>query len=410
MRYLRKKGFRKYVAIPALAFLIFLEMPLTGYATSKKTQQQIDKLKEQQEETKEQLDDASQKKKNLEVAKSRLENYLMELNNQFAVLSEELTALEDQLTAKQEELDETCVELEEARQREEKQYKDMKKRIQFLYENGDMDYITLFLEAESFGDFLNRAEYATELVTYDRKMLEEFQNTKQLIEEKETLLTTEKEELESLQDQVTEKQEEVSQIVQTTGTKINQYSSEIAEAQKLVNEYEGKLEDQKSALDELIAKAKKEEEAAEKKKAQEAKAAAASGNSGSASGSAGNTNNGAVTNVQASELDMLAAIIYCEAGSESYEGQLAVGAVVMNRVRSGSFPNNIMGVIYQSGQFSPVASGRFIIALSQGSATASCRQAAQAAVGGSSNVGGCLYFRRNTGTIDGIVIGNHVFY
>ena len=410
MRYLRKKGFRKYVAIPALAFLIFLEMPLTGYATSKKTQQQIDKLKEQQEETKEQLDDASQKKKNLEAAKSRLENYLMELNNQFAVLSEELTALEDQLTAKQEELDETGVELEEARQREEKQYKDMKKRIQFLYENGDMDYITLFLEAESFGDFLNRAEYATELVTYDRRMLEEFQNTKQLIEEKETLLTTEKEELESLQDQVTEKQEEVSQLVQTTGTKINQYSSEIAEAQKLVNEYEGKLEDQKSALDELIAKAKKEEEAAEKKKAQEAKAAVASGNSGSASGSAGNTNNGAVTNVQASELDMLAAIIYCEAGSESYEGQLAVGAVVMNRVRSGSFPNNIMGVIYQSGQFSPVASGRFIIALSQGSATASCRQAAQAAVGGNSNVGGCLYFRRNTGTIDGIVIGNHVFY
>ena len=410
MRYLRKKGFRKYVAIPALEFLIFLEMPLTGYATSKKTQQQIDKLKEQQEETKEQLDDASQKKKNLEVAKSRLENYLMELNNQFAVLSEELTALEDQLTAKQEELDETGVELEEARQREEKQYKDMKKRIQFLYENGDMDYITLFLEAESFGDFLNRAEYATELVTYDRRMLEEFQNTKQLIEEKETLLTTEKEELESLQDQVTEKQEEVSQLVQTTGTKINQYSSEIAEAQKLVNEYEGKLEDQNSALDELIAKAKKEEEAAEKKKAQEAKAAVASGNSGSASGSAGNTNNGAVTNVQASELDMLAAIIYCEAGSESYEGQLAVGAVVMNRVRSGSFPNNIMGVIYQSGQFSPVASGRFIIALSQGSATASCRQAAQAAVGGNSNVGGCLYFRRNTGTIDGIVIGNHVFY
>lgn len=82
----------------------------------------------------------------------------------------------------------------------------------------------------------------------------------------------------------------------------------------------------------------------------------------------------------------------------------------MNRVRSSSYPNSIMGVIYQSGQFSPVASGRFILALSQGSATSSCRQAAQAAVGGSSNVGGCLSFRRNTGDISGIVIGNHVFY
>ena len=191
--------------------------------------------------------------------------------------------------------------------------------------------------------------------------------------------------------------------MQSTGTKINEYTNEIAQAQKLVDQYEGKLESQQNALDSLIAKAKKEEDEAEKKKA----AAAASKNSNvQTTTSTGTTNNGAASNVQASDLDMLAAIIYCEAGSEGYDGQLAVGAVVMNRVRSSSYPNSIMGVIYQSGQFSPVASGRFILALSQGS----CRQAAQAAVGGSSNVGGCLSFRRNTGDISGIVIGNHVFY
>ena len=174
-----------------------------------------------------------------------------------------------------------------------------------------------------------------------------------------------------------------------------------------MDQYEGKLESQQNVLDSLIAKAKKEEDEAEKKKA----AAAASKNSNvQTTTSTGTTNNGAASNVQASDLDMLAAIIYCEAGSEGYDGQLAVGAVVMNRVRSSSYPNSIMGVIYQSGQFSPVASGRFILALSQGSATSSCRQAAQAAVGGSSNVGGCLSFRRNTGDISGIVIGNHVFY
>lgn len=134
---------------------------------------------------------------------------------------------------------------------------------------------------------------------------------------------------------MTEKQQEVNDLVQSTGTKINEYTNEIAQAQKLVDQYEGKLESQQNALDSLIAKAKKEEDEAEKKKA----AAAASKNSNvQTTTSTGMTNNGAASNVQASDLDMLAAIIYCEAGSEGYDGQLAVGAVVMNRVRSSSYP------------------------------------------------------------------------
>lgn len=397
----------KIVTACVLAVALFLQTGMVGEATSTKTQQQIDSLKKQQQETQDKLDDAESEKKKLEAAKTKLENYLLELNNQFAQLSAELDDLETQLTDKQEELNITEQDLEEAKAKEEQQYADMKKRIQFMYENGNMDYLTLFLQAGSINDFLNQADYASELVAYDRRMLTEFRETKEQIEATEARLQQEKEELETLQAQVTEKQQEVNDLVQSTGTKINEYTNEIDQAQKLVDQYEGKLESQQNALDSLIAKAKKEEDEAEKKKA----AAAASKNSNvQTTTSTGTTNNGAASNVQASDLDMLAAIIYCEAGSEGYDGQLAVGAVVMNRVRSSSYPNSIMGVIYQSGQFSPVASGRFILALSQGSATSSCRQAAQAAVGGSSNVGGCLSFRRNTGDISGIVIGNHVFY
>lgn len=61
----------------------------------------------------------------------------------------------------------------------------------------------------------------------------------------------------------------------------------------------------------------------------------------------------------AADLRLLSAIIYCEAGSESYNGKLAVGIVVMNRVRSGRYPNTVKGVIYQKSQFSPVRSGSF---------------------------------------------------
>ena len=91
-------------------------------------------------------------------------------------------------------------------------------------------------------------------------------------------------------------------------------------------------------------------------------------------------------------------------------GQLAVGAVVINRVLSGVFPDTVVGVVYQKNQFSPVASGRLALALSQNKATASCYQAADEAMAGVTNVGGCVYFRTPIPGLTGIQIGGHIFY
>lgn len=106
---------------------------------------------------------------------------------------------------------------------------------------------------------------------------------------------------------------------------------------------------------------------------------------------------------------LLAALIQCEAGGESYEGQVAVGAVVMNRVRSSAYPDSIHGVIYASGQFTPAMNGKVNTVYESGKIKESCVRAAEEAIAGTSNVGSCTHFRRNNGH-DGIVIGNHVFY
>lgn len=108
---------------------------------------------------------------------------------------------------------------------------------------------------------------------------------------------------------------------------------------------------------------------------------------------------------------LLANLIYCEAGGEPYEGQVAVGSVVINRVLSSVYPDTITGVIYQNKQFSPVASGRLALALAEGRATGSCYQAADAVMKGTTNVGNCVYFRT---PVDGVTpkyrIGGHIFY
>ena len=113
------------------------------------------------------------------------------------------------------------------------------------------------------------------------------------------------------------------------------------------------------------------------------------------------------TSASSSDREFLAGLIYCEAGNQSREGKVAVGAVVLNRVASASFPNSISEVVYQAGQFTPAYSGALASALASG-VPSDCVEAAQAALNGENPVGGALYF--NTGSGTGVKIGAHQFY
>ena len=103
---------------------------------------------------------------------------------------------------------------------------------------------------------------------------------------------------------------------------------------------------------------------------------------------------------------LMAGIIYCEAGNQPYEGKVAVGAVVMNRVASGRFPNSIEEVIYQRGQFTPAMTGKLARVISAGRIPESCFQAARAAMAGETTVGNALYFNTGHGRFK---LGDHYF-
>lgn len=140
----------------------------------------------------------------------------------------------------------------------------------------------------------------------------------------------------------------------------------------------------------IIAKQKAEEEA---KKAEQSQKAA--------------TTQKAAVEASYDEVTILGALIQLEAGNECYDGQVAVGAVVMNRVRSGSYPNSISDVVYQRGQFS--VRDR-VAGVAAGGVKSSCLQAAQQAINGTDNTGGALQFAPVSSGRGGVVIGNHVFY
>ena len=115
-----------------------------------------------------------------------------------------------------------------------------------------------------------------------------------------------------------------------------------------------------------------------------------------------------------SDLQLMARAINGEARGEPYEGQVAVGAVILNRVKSSQFPNTIAGVIYQSGAFTAVADGQINVPIEEGS---SVYKAAKDAMNGWDPTGGCIYyFNPDTATNKWIwsrpqvkTIGKHIF-
>ena len=174
----------------------------------------------------------------------------------------------------------------------------------------------------------------------------------------------------------------------------NAVSETKAAAGEAYRAYQKKVEEEKKAAEEAkrLAAEKAAQEAAEQAE-KEAREQAEQAQAASVSASA-------------SEQELLAALIFCEAGNQPYDGQVAVGAVVMNRVRSGSFPDTITDVIYQSGQFTPAMTGWLDSVLASGGYTDSAMQAAADALAGSNPIGDCLYFSTGGG---GYQLGDHYF-
>ena len=381
--------------ITASALVILLMCGLWGQ-TIQATQEQIDGVKENIDDLEEKQKEAQKQAESYADSADSLTGDLKTLNDSLAQATQALNETEEQLANTQTELEQTKVDLAAAQEQEQQQYQAMKKRIQFMYEMDTESMMEILMESESIVDFLNRGEYIISIHDYDRKMLDVYQATKEEIATKEQQLETQEAQLSALQQQETEKKQQLAALVDSTSQQLVAAKQQLEVAKTDAANYEAEIERQKAYEEQLEAQ-KAAEDAARLAEIQRQEEEMKE-----------NTPDTTPVEADTSEQALLAALIQCEAGGESYEGKLAVGSVVINRLRSSHFPNSIAGVIYQSGQFSPVASGRFATVLAEG-ADESCVQAAAEVLGGRITVD-CLYFRRNTGDILGIVIGNHVFY
>ena len=124
---------------------------------------------------------------------------------------------------------------------------------------------------------------------------------------------------------------------------------------------------------------------------------------------AGGATKTAATAASYDDVTLLAALIQCESGSQPYEGQVAVGNVVMNRLHSGAYGGSLSSVIYAPGQFTPAATGA-VARVAAAGPSATAMAAAQAALNGENYIGSCTQFRNIACGHPGTVIGAHVFW
>ena len=374
-----------------LAMVILLTATPAGIAYATSTQDKLNQAQEDKKQTESQLNETKENLEDLKEEKNQLEGKLADLNQKLTIVSNNLNDLEKQISEKEIEIKNTEEELAEAKQIEEHQYESMKTRIRFMYERSDYALIETLLGSGSLAEALNKADYVEQVAAYDRQKLDEYEATRIRIQEEEARLKKEKEELDALKEKVKAEKKKVNSYVKQTSSEISATSGQISDAEAKALAYEAQIKEQEANIEYL------------KKKLAEEKAL---------SQLAAQSKWRDISEVQFEENDryLLANLIYCEAGGEPYAGQLAVGAVVINRVLSSVYPDTVTGVIYQSAQFSPVASGRLALALSQNKATAACYKAADEAMAGQTNVGNCVYFRTPIPGLTGIQIGGHIFY
>ena len=406
-----KRKQSKKIAYGFLCLLLACVMAIPSFATEH-IDNQISQQEEEIQQTEEEITKAEEKQDKLEQAKSEMERYLSGLNQQYNDITAEIADLDQQIADKKAEIEQTQADLAEAQAIADKQYEDMKARIQYMYEYPQAGFFELLLVEGSFAQALTRAANVASLAEYDNQKMDEYIATKEAIAEKEVQLQGEKAALDELHAQVVQKQAEVAELASNTRGQISSQVNAIAQAQAEIDGKENTLANQKAVWEELIKEKKRIEAELEAKRLAEIAASL-----------------GEVTGVRTTEQEIaqyggysaseeeitaLAVLIHCEAANQGISGQLAVGAVVMNRIRDPRFAqNDIMSVIRAGGQFSPVTSGRFDLVLTQALDTVSesCYEAARRAIAGESNVGNRVFFRTyaNYPSLSGLVIGAHIF-
>lgn len=161
--------------------------------------------------------------------KEAVEKEIDSLQKELSKIVNKISDLEEELIAKGEEITKVSKELEEAIATEKEQYDAMKLRIKYMYEQGDESFMEVFVEADDFTDFVNKAEYVKNVHFYDRNQLADYIETKNRIIELKETLEEEQKELEGMQSEYSKSEAEINNLIESKKDEIEDIEDKIQE-------------------------------------------------------------------------------------------------------------------------------------------------------------------------------------
>ena len=263
---------KKKVFSLLLAGMLTFSMGTTAYAT----EDAIADMQAQKQQAEAGLAQTQANIDSLQSKKQELENYLSDLNTQYEDLTNAISELSIQAGEKENELKQLHTELKKAKKALNKQYDDMKLRIQYMYENGGTSALETLLSSKDLSEFLNNAESVAKISQYDRTMLEKCENLQNTIKDQETTAEEEKAAIDQLLEERAAKQQEVQNLAASTSDNISSYVSQISASQEEAAALTAEINNADNSIAQLVQQAEQEKAAREAAQAQaEAEAAAA---------------------------------------------------------------------------------------------------------------------------------------
>lgn len=212
---------------------------------------QLEEAKQKREDARRQKEEAEKKAR--EAAKSQEEETTKTdaLTKELFGLLAEQELLKQEIDTEKQNLARAKQERDEAEQKEKEQYQAMKERIRFLYENRREGYLDIFLGARTLSSLFNRKEYVQALYRYDRKKLEEYQNTRNLALEKQEESLNREAELETMKEEQKSQQETLEYALRESRRNEQQFAKQLADAQARANAYVKLVEEQNQEIRKL---------------------------------------------------------------------------------------------------------------------------------------------------------------
>lgn len=247
---------KKKIGLICMALvLLFTSQPVVLCAN------ELEDAKKRQEELEKGKQEVSEKLDLLKDSEEDIIDYIERMDNQLNSLNDEIVKVQKKYEKVSDKYKKTCAQLKKARKEEANQYDKMKKRIQYMYENGNEGYVESLLTSTSVSQLLNRTEYVSKIAAYDNRLFLDYKAIKEEVTKKRKEVKEQRQQVSELKASLVDQRASMQEIADAKQEELLAYQKTISKSTSELSAYEQKIQQTEEEIEAILEKQRKEEDA-----------------------------------------------------------------------------------------------------------------------------------------------------